>query len=97
MMNVKTYRRRAAFVEAMRWRGIEDEAALLAWAGGDAEIREGDVHVRSPFGPVRAVAGDYIVKDERGGLSAWKPALFELSFSEAGEGVERAIAGASSW
>lgn len=95
----REYERRGGLIEAMRWRGREDDEALRRWVGGAAEIvngADGSVYLRSAMGLARIEAGDYIARE--GALHfVWRPHIFACGFRERRESRVEMARGASTW
>ena len=96
---VKEYERRGGVVEAMRWRGREDDDALRRWTRGAAEIvdgADGSVYLRSSMGLARAARGDYIARE--GALySVWRSHMFACAFRPRRERRVEIARGVSTW
>lgn len=88
------YRRKPAFVEAMRLYGDKQDMDEVArWCGGRirSEAKASDhtdlaywIDIPTLEGVMTAGRGDYVVKDAQGGFHSIKPDVFEAAYERVG-------------
>lgn len=81
------YREKSPKIEAIRW---THENVTAAWAlagefGGSMRADDQSLELITPHGVKRVYQGDWIIKDERGGLYSCNHALFMVTYEAVGE------------
>lgn len=83
------YRKKPVVVEAIHYRGKQDDSLLKSFVDGRCLYRDGDTYkwlIATPEGDHQVSDGDYIIKGVKGEFYPCKPDIFEMTYEVAESG-----------
>lgn len=83
------YRKKPVVVEAIHYRGKQDDSLLKSFVDGRCLYRNGETYkwlIATPEGDHQVSDGDYIIKGVKGEFYPCKPDIFEMTYESAENG-----------
>lgn len=83
------YRKKPVVVEAIHYRGKQDDSLLKSFVDSHCLYRDGDTYkwlIATPEGDHQITDGDYIIKGVKGEFYPCKPDIFEMTYESAENG-----------
>ena len=83
------FRKKPVVVEAIHYRGKQDDSLLKSFVDSHCLYRDGDTYkwlIATPEGDHQITDGDYIIKGVKGEFYPCKPDIFEMTYESAENG-----------